>query len=286
LEDSGNFQSIPNYSFGNYTVNNSQLERVERPELLHKLHKQHSAPLLNTSCFLEESDNFHGARNTDWSLDDNYSLNNTKFAQDLESEHALEDLLGEHAEALPAFSDDYTVPNKRHVFQQRSVRSIIDEAQQTHSTPAWFNNSCPNLSVPVSMGPQASLLLPMDEPEEEPLDPFSRPNMFTEFQHSQPLFAETPNKPSLACGKPNRFLDKMRSKRSQSARQLNARISRSFDGYESPLKLSASTAPINHEDIILSPIGDGSTHGLFELLKGMEDGSDRNAEDLFDPIPF
>jgi hypothetical protein len=43
----------------------------------------------------------------------------------------------------------------------------------------------------------------------------------------------------------------------------------------------------NHEEFLLSPIGDGSVDGLFEILNGMDvDDDNSNTDDMFEPLPF
>ncbi len=43
----------------------------------------------------------------------------------------------------------------------------------------------------------------------------------------------------------------------------------------------------NHEEFLLSPIGDGSVNGLFEILQGMDAECDStDTDDMFEPLPF
>ena len=43
----------------------------------------------------------------------------------------------------------------------------------------------------------------------------------------------------------------------------------------------------NHEEFLLSPIGDGSVDGLFKILQGMDAECDStDTDDMFEPLPF
>jgi len=208
---------------------------------------------------------------------------------------------------------------------QRSATSVIDsEVQIVDSTgrpevPSWFNRSCPDFSygqnkslapssgMGMENGPMSSMLnqvqeIMEEEDEEFEAEQFSVPNMYDDWHHSTPnLFGNNDNtmnfmesnsaSPPDSSG-PRKFktrpnlLQLSPKKRSQSVRHLNMGGTNSFSVYHSPEK--GSHRRLNHEDIVLSPIGDGNTDELFDKLQQIQEFSENNDGDFAETIrvPF
>jgi hypothetical protein len=265
----------------------------------------HSIQSNSTCTTLTNNPSNHSAHH--YNLED-YAVKNSKFmrvdrddASFGEDDPDMDLLLGELDEAVTAMNmGNYTHgrDNKRHMFaSQKSVTSIIDEARQSKSSPAWFNRSCPNLANNFRFEPTYrtdSLLSQVKELEqEEPIEEFfdEAPCNTFAWHHSQPDLFSPSNVGSSPseCSKPNfLMMNRVMARRAQSVRNLP--ISSSFDFYETPQqqqKQPATTSPLfNHEHLILSPIGDGSTDGLIEKLQGIVEGSERLTDDIFEPMPF
>lgn len=204
------------------------------------------------------------------------------------------------------------------------------EGVPASTTPAWFNRSCPDFSYNTlnasSSGmnthngmecggnaPLSSMLNQVQEvvgeEDEESLDAeqFSYPTMYDNWHHSTPnLFSSTDtmnvlkssppssssssSRPRFAT-RPNLLALSPNKKRSQSLRHFNMGGGSSFSVYHSPEKTSRGKGSVSHEDIVLSPIGDGKTEDLFVKLQNIaefsEGANDEEAavrEEI--PIPF
>ena len=220
------------------------------------------------------------------------------------------------------------IKGKRDIFQsQKSATSVIDEARALRGalhqqTPAWFNRSCPDFSYnPRSsacssssgsmksngnsnMSSMLNQVQAIEEEEEESLEEqFSYPNVYADWHHSTPnLFASveevqfmdhndssyssSPSNPTtLFKTRPNLAMLSPK-KKSQSMRHLNVGQGNSFSMYHSPSK--GFRGRVSHEDIVLSPIGDGNTDDLFDRLQRINEFSDRGEGDQMDPmkVPF
>lgn len=193
-------------------------------------------------------------------------------------------------------------------------------------TPAWFNRSCPDFSYDTnssassvvsrmsiepngqmsSMLNQVQELVEEEEEEEEPLgaEQFSIPNMYADWHHSTPNlfssdhtmnFLDNHNEsPPSSSHQTSRFQSRPNlmmlspKKRSQSVRHLNMGQASSFSVYHSPEK--GANRRVNHEDIVLSPIGDGTTEDLFDKLQNIQEFSESGDGDgdCMEPIkiPF
>ena len=253
---------------------------------------------------------------------DEYNTNSSKF---MRVEPNMDVLLGELNTVLSLNLDGLNsnldgIKGKRDIFQSRkSATSVIDNAQfldgsVQQKTADWFNRSCPDFSY----NPRASMTSGSLEPggnmssmlnqvhaiteeEEESIEEqFSYPNVYADWHHSTPnLFSSvdamhltdshydaqsfdnpTPQfktRPSLAMLSPK--------KKSQSIRHLNMGHTGSFSVYHSPPK--GANRRVNHEDIVLSPIGDGNTDDLFDRLQQIQEFTeygDGDFVDLIDPI--
>lgn len=259
-----------------------------------KLHKQHSAPLLNLSAIRESTeeivsgmDRYNNPHNYN---PDDYAVNNSKFMR-VEPQMHTSYSTPEESEMdflMDGFGDD---PDKRRGMfaSQKSATSIIDEAKQ--AAPAWFNRSCPNLANPLRNQP-GPLVDRFEEDKESYIEALGHP-VKSEWHHSQPnLFSETWESPIGGGKRPNLLLNRMkRSKMSQSDRHLTSSTpSHAFDMFDSPRKYHSpqkrSGQPFSQEDIVLSPIGDGSTLGLWDKLSKIEETVDRQLGEFTDPLPF
>lgn len=244
--------------------------------------------------------------NSTFSSDD-YAVNNSKF---MRVEPNMDLLLGELDNALSLnLNGERSGSDKRTSFaNQKSATSVINEATGSQATPAWFNRSCPDFGMDVA--PKSSMLnqvqeIMEEEGEEEHLETqaFSYPNMYADWHHSTPnLFSSpdvmdyleptAPAPPQSSSDQP-RFLQRPNllalspKKRSQSVRHLNMGNPSSFSVYHSPEKTSCKQS-ISHEDIVLSPIGDGATDALFDKLQKIQEFSESGEEGLPEPIeiPF
>ena len=108
-----------------------------------------------------------------------------------------------------------------------------------------------------------------DEVDEEPLDAFSRPTVTNEWHHSQPdLHFQTDLDAPIASSRPNLLLNRMMRNRSQSVRHLCSTGASSFDVFGVQPQQDNIGDAMNHEDVILSPIGDGDAQGLMEKASG------------------
>lgn len=253
-------QNNNGYSHDDYAVNNSKWMRVET---------QHDSM----------SNGFMGA---------NTNNDNCDARMDL--------LLGELN--LDGGSD------KRRMFaSQKSATSVIEDI---NNTPAWFNRSCPNLQKPVEMRASPLLHEPIQEAAEEDShmgDDFSARSSGRSnggWHHSTPnLFDQQPQLDSAVSAPMNvgsSASDQFYSgslKKARSDRHLGQSSGYRFDLYvEQPDQAPSSSQPVQQqqqqqrplcqEDIVLSPIGDGSTRGLFEKLQGIEE----TVDEFLDPLPF
>jgi hypothetical protein len=239
---------------------NSPTVRAFRPELMNKLCKQHSAPSLYHSyagkydnsglLTLETAQSLTGSSRSLFA----YSESSDDSSRVLSS--------GFDAEIRKAPLNDAS--NSRRSFlgfnRHKSMRSVVEEAEQVNLPTDWFNRSCPNMASSVSR--PKSFLPPIQSSD---LEPF--PVFLTEYS----------NQNAPVVGSSNNMLDDLatptESPTKGSPNELNIT--------EQYLKMKTS-----HEDFLLSPIGDGSVDGLFEILEGMEvDGNDKT-RDLFEPLPF
>jgi hypothetical protein len=133
------------------------------------------------------------------------------------------------------------------------MRSVVEEATDSRE---WLNRSCPNLMASIY------------EPNSVEYAPqhFSSCGSFVDHKN-----IDGKNESMLPVGRPDIIIE-------ESVEHFT----------ESPQKGFSQILNVrNHEEFILSPIGDGSVDGLFEILKGMDvDDDNSNTGDIFDPLPF
>lgn len=195
---------------------------------------------------------------------------------------------------IALLSHEHTESMERSSFSgqklQNAIRSIIDEAEPTNVAPAWFNNSSTNLEFTKLMGQAAPLMRQWheeDEVSEKSIDALHRPNAFNDWHSPQRIrLAESANEIALNSDKLKNILDLMTSKRAPYARQPRSQVGNYTSAFEPSTTMGMTTGSINEKSIILSPIGDGSTRGLFKLLQGMGEGSERSIEGRFSPLPL
>lgn len=277
-----------------------------------KLHKQSSAPLLSLSAIQGSSEDidaesrFQQAHN--YNLTD-YAVNNSKwmrvetpqermnFAMGEPNEQNMDLLLGElnlnsssHGQQQQQQRETSHVDKRRMFASQKSATSVVDGVTSS-SQPAWLNRSCPNLSLGHQQQQQQrhdQLVhdVIQESDEETSMNDSHGCNVFNDWHHSTPdFFADQPPHPDhiMSDTKPSLLLNRM-MKKARSERQLmNTGIGNTFNLYEQPQKSACTTqATINHEDLVLSPIGDGSTQDLFEKLQGIEE----HCESYVNPLPY
>lgn len=233
----------------------------------------------------------------------------------------LDNVLSLDLESNPIVKSN-CIDDKRNIFAtQRSATSVIEQAQQSQQVPAWFNRSCPDFSHNMTPCPTMSsetnvtgtvpmtsmlnqLQEVMEEDEEDSLesDEFIYPNIYQDWHHSTPnLFSSVeesrshmnrPELPMPSSPTKHELFHKQRpnlrmlspKKRSQSVRQINLGAPSSFSVYHSPEKNPNNQHRINHEDIVLSPIGDGKADDLFDKLIMIQEFVDDGDESI--NIPF
>lgn len=275
-----------------------------------KLHKQSSAPLLSLSAIqgssedLDVESRFQQAHN--YNLTD-YAVNNSKwmrvetpqermnFAIGESNEQNMDLLLGElnlNSSAHGQHQQTNHMDKRRMFASQKSATSVVDDVTSS-GQPAWFNRSCPNLSVghqqqqqqPQQRREQLVHDVIQESDEEASMHDMHPRNVF-DWHHSTPdLFGEPQTQPDqvMSDPKPSLLLNRM-MKKARSERQLmNTGIGNRFDMFEQPQKSACTTqATINHEDLVLSPIGDGSTQDLFDKLQGIEE----HCDSFLNPLPY
>lgn len=279
------------------------------------VNRQHSAPVLSASAMKQASDDIANERTGNNPAD----ISNQKLMRVEPPEPNIKVLFGklepnlfasfstasgdDHSESYSSvnssvngelsnmFSIGVSVQDKRREFaSQKSATSILD-FDSSNSQQDWYRRSCPNLANdPTSMAQKGSLLEQLksddNEVDDEPLDAFSRPTMTNEWHHSQPdLLFQTNLDAPMASSRPNLLLNRMMKNRSQSVRHLSS-VTSSLESFGAQKHKDYVDRTDNHEDMILSPIGDGDAEGLMKKLQSIGEGADVETEDVFDPIPF
>jgi hypothetical protein len=254
VDERGNesFHSLQSEQFEQFTPS----LRAIRPELLNKLHKQRSAP----SLFHSYAEQFHNSAGqltpeTSHSLSgSSRSLYAPSESSDDSFRHGEEDFHGNILAMNSSFGS-----NKRRAFfgmnRHQSMRSVVEEADQTLDLPEWLNRSCPNLMATI-YEPNHVVFPSKHEDDRESFVAYTVEN--------------STNESLLSNNRRDMILEET-------------------SDVESPRKGSYQgvSGKINHEEFILSPIGDGSVDGLFEILKGMDTGVDHtDTSDIFEPLPF
>jgi hypothetical protein len=176
-------------------------------------------------------------------------------------------------------------PSKRHSFAghfgHQSMRCIIDETRQAAAaTSEWFNASGPNASAMESATQSTPEMAQHDDHhDEESIVTFTTTsNAFGERHHSEPQLNAL-SLPDMSRTIANRG-------RTNTMSSLTHAANSNFAAYECP-KTPVPPELADHDNIELSPIGDGTTCGLFDLLKDFTgDSVSKDSEDLFAPLPF
>jgi hypothetical protein len=298
-----------------YKSSNAAKKKRRISELAIKLHKQSSAPLLSTSAIQGSSDDIdeqrelfqrQQARNynmTEYTISnssewlrgtDNNPQDRMAFVMGEPNEQIMDQLLGglnlnssSHSQQQQQKQRRNNADKRRLFASQKSATSVVENVQSS-SQPPWINKSCPNLSGGQTQPRPSYRPSPLmhdviqESDEETPGNDIHCRHVFNEWHHSTPdLYAQpdsvlSDNKPSLLL---NRMMKKARSERVL----MNTTIGNRFDMFEPPQKSACTTqAPINHEDLVLSPIGDGSTLDLFDKLQGIEE----HFETFVNPLPY
>jgi hypothetical protein len=189
--------------------------------------------------------------------------------------------------------------DKRRMFaSQKSATSVVECVQSSASNqqPPWINRSCPNLSSGEAPPPRPSYRpsplmhdVIQESDEETPgNDIHCRLAFHDEWHHSTPdLYTAEPATAQreivLSDQKTSLLLNRMMKKARSERVLMNTTISNRFHMFEPPQKSAGTTqAPINHEDLVLSPIGDGSTLDLIDKLQDIEE----HFESFVNPLPY
>lgn len=228
--------------------------RALRPELMNKLCRQQSAP----SLFYSYAEKYHSSPGQ-LTPETAHSLSNSSrslYAASETSEESYRTHDDDNHSVLLSVATNI-VSNKRRAFagtnRHQSMRSVMEDAAES---PEWLNRSCPNL--------MASLYEPNNV--EFKAHHFNNRDSFVEY-----TIEDCKNESMLPVGRPDMILE-------EGVEQC----------IESPQKRFNQILNVkNHEEFLLSPIGDGSVDGLFEILKGMDvDDDNANTDDIFEPLPF
>lgn len=279
-----------------YKSSNAAKKKRRIQEQAQKLHKQHSAPMLSRTAILQSTNDLaterHGFMQGGGYAHDDYAVNNSKwmrvetnhdrmtYANEEPTESRMDLLLGELN--LDGESD------KRRMFaSQKSATSVIEDIQ---SQPAWFNRSCPNLKASQPMEIRSSPLF--DEPIQEcdeKMEDFSisqrSGSSATAWHHSTPNLFDQPMLESSPMHVGSSTADQFYAgalKKARSDRHINTGRFDLFEQSDKGTSIAQPKRPLFQEDIVLSPIGDGSTRGLFEKLQGIEE----TVDEFLDPLPF
>jgi hypothetical protein len=294
-----------------YKSSNAAKKKRRISEQARKLYKQPSAPHLTTPATQISSNEFEEEReiflpgnsynHADFVVSNSdFVVSNSKWMR----VETLQDrgfvtgeskdmnlLLGELDLNSSSHSQQCNLADKRRMFaSQRSATSVVEGVQSSN----FFNRSCPNLSGGHTNRPLHrpsplvhDVIRESDgETEETSANDIHWTYAFNEWHHSTPdLFADQPGQPEyVTSDRPSLLLNRMMRKKARSERLLmNAATGNRFDLYVRPLKNARSfQAPIDHEDLVLSPIGDGNTLDLFDKLQGNEE----HFESFVNPLPF
>jgi hypothetical protein len=214
------------------------------------------------------------------------------FAMMEPNEQNMDLLLGGLDLNSSAHSQRGSNADKRRTFaSQKSATSVVENVQLS-SQPPWINRSCPNLTngqTPPRPAYRPSPLMHdvIQESEEEITgNDIHWRNVHDERHHSTPdLYADLSARPDrvMSNHKPSLLLNRMMKKARSERVLMNTAIGKRFDMFEQPQKGACTTqAPIDHEDLVLSPIGDGSTLDLFDKLQGIEE----HFESFVNPLPY
>jgi hypothetical protein len=287
---------VSSNNFESYVVDNTNFLLVEQPERQAKMQKRFSAPMINIS-YMDKGEgdgNFAGVPSAHNFMLNDYSANVFKFQRNDQAQQGLQAMQQNMGlptgdfESMPQtmslpsgeFESRNFVPlssfkpSKRHSFAgqfgHESMRCIIDEARQTMAAVQ-----------------QAAPMLPQcEEPDDASIITFPPKNMFGERHHSEPrLTSHSLNQLEGSCA-PSTMerINTMPSLSQSSTSQVN---NNSFDIFDSRPKTPVNTGPANDDNIELSPIGDGTTCGLFDIFKDFTaEGCDKDSDDLFAPLPF
>lgn len=223
--------------------------RAIRPELMNKLCRQQSAP----SIFHSYAEKYNSGQLTP---ETTHSMSNSSsrslYAASETSEDSYRTHEEEHHNTLLSVASNI-VSNKRRAFagmnRHQSMRSVMEEAE----SPEWMNRSCPNL--------MASIYEP------------NRVEFIAQRVSSSDIgikIDERKNESMFAVGRPAMIVEEAAEQYTESPQK----------GFNQVLNVK------NHEEFLLSPIGDGSVDGLFEILKGMDADDNTNTDDMFEPLPF
>ena len=250
MHESGNesFQSLQSES----SLNFNPPVRALRPELMNRLCRQQSAPSLYYS-YAEKYNSSFGQITPETTP----SLSNSSrflYAASETSEDSFRTHDDENHNALFTVATNI-VSNKRRAFAGRnryqSMRSVMEEATES---PEWINRSCPNLMADIY------------EPNKVEFKPqhVDSCDSFAGYKRN-----DCENRSILPVGRPDIILEE------------------NVEQYiESPQKVFNQVMNVkNHEELLLSPIGDGNVDELFEILQGM-DVDDEVKNDMFEPLPF
>jgi hypothetical protein len=265
--------------------------------------------MINMS-FMEknEGDNFHGVPSAHNFMLNDYSANAFKFQRNDQNQFGLQNLqqqqnMGLASNEFENMQQSISVPSgefdsrnfvplsnfkpsKRHSFAghfgHQSMRCIIDETRQAAANSEWFNASGPNVSAmePTTQSPPE--MAQRDDHDEESIVTFTTTsNAFGERHHSEPQLNAL-ILPDMSHG----IASRGRTHTMPSLTHASKHVNSTFETYECP-KTPVPPELADHDNIELSPIGDGTTCGLFDLLKDFTgDSAGKDSEDLFAPLPF